>query len=345
MRHSFRSVVGTRPLVVRALVALGALGIAAALGAAPPATMKAVRMHEFGDASVLRYEDVPVPAPAKGEVLVRVKAAGVNPVDWKVRGGMMKGRATLPLIAGYDVAGVVESLGEGVTEWKVGDSVAAYLAIPKGGGYAEYVAVPAAHLAKSATTIDHVKAAAVPLAALTAWQALFDTAGLTKGQTVLIHAGAGGVGHFAVQLAKAKGAKVIATASGANVEFVKGLGADQVIDYKTQAFETVVKDVDVVLDMIGGQTMERSIGVLKEGGFLVSIVAPPPQEKLAAKKAKGAVIMVQPNGAELAQIMAMIEAGTVKPTVSATYPLADAAKAQEKSKAGVERGKIVLTVP
>ncbi len=334
---------------VRATVVVAAFATASVVDArqtAAPAlpSMKAVRIHAYGGPEVLRYEDAPKPVPAAGEALIRVRAAGVNPVDWKIREGMMKGAQPLPLIIGYDISGTVEGLASDVTDWKVGDEVCGYISVMRGGGYAQFVCIPAKDLAKKPASIDHTTAASVPLAALTAWQALFDKADLKPGQTVLIHGAAGGVGHFAVQLAKAKGATVIGTASAANLDFVKGLGADQVIDYRAQKFEEIVKDVDVVFDMIGGETAERSCAVLKEGGFLVSIVGPPPAAKLAARKAKGAAFLVQPNGKELAEIMALISAGTVKPVVSATFPLAEAAKAHEKSKSGVDRGKIVLTV-
>jgi NADPH:quinone reductase-like Zn-dependent oxidoreductase len=245
---------------------------------------------------------------------------------------------------GFDVSGVVESVGKGVERFKVGDLVFSYLPISSGGAYAEYVVAPETAVAAKPKSIDHVHAAAVPLAALTAWQALFDKAGLKAGQTVLIHAGSGGVGHFAVQLAKAKGAKVIATSSAKNLDFLEELGADQAIDYKTQKFEELVKDVDVVLDPIGGETLARSYQVVKPGGFLVSIVEPPSPEKLEARGIRGAVFLVQPDAKELAEIGALIEAGKVKPVVSETYPLADARKAQESSQTGHARGKIVLVV-
>lgn len=315
---------------------------------APPAvkTMQAVRMHGFGGPEVLQLDEVSVPAPGPGEVLVRVRAASVNPVDWKLRDGMGKGMITPPFTPGFDVSGVVDLIGEGVNDFKKGDEVFAYLPIIGGGGYAQFALVPAKVLARKPAKADHAHAAAVPLAALTAWQAMFDQAKLQPGQTVLIHGAAGGVGHFAVQLAVAKGARVIATASAENAAFVKGLGAGRVIDYKAQKFEEVAKDVDVVFDMIGGDTLARSYQCLKPGGFLVSIVAQPDQAKLAERQAKGAVFLVQPDAKELAEIAALIDAGTVTPDVSETFALKDAAKAQERSKSGASgRGKIVLTVP
>jgi NADPH:quinone reductase-like Zn-dependent oxidoreductase len=308
-------------------------------------TMKAVRFHEFGKADVLVYEDAPKPEAKAGEVLVRIHAAGVNPVDWKARAGGLKSlNPTLPQIPGFDVAGVVESVGADVKRFKKGDEVYSYISLKHAGAYAEFVAIPESEVALKPKKIDFVHAAGVPLAALTAWQALFDTAGLKEGQTVLIHAGSGGVGHFAVQLAKAKGAKVIATASARNLEFLNELGADQVIDYTTQKFEELVKDVDVVLDPIGGDTLERSYQVVKSGGFIVSIVGPPDKTKLAARDLRGAGILVTPNAKELAEISELIDAGKVKPTVSEVIPLANAKHAHELSETGHTRGKIVLSV-
>lgn len=310
------------------------------------ATMKAVRIHAFGGPEVLKYEDAPKPTPAAGELLLKVHAAGVNPVDWKIRDGLMKDRLTLPFIPGFDVSGVVEAVGEGVTTFKVGDEVFTYVALTSGGCYAEFVNVPARDAAKKPAKVDHKTAAAVPLAALTAWQALFDHAKLDKGQTVLIHGAAGGVGHFAVQFAHWKGAKVIATASEENATFVKGLGADQVINYKTEKFETLVKDADVVFDMIGAETLELSYGVLKEGGYLVSIVAKPDPDKLAAKKAKGTVFLVKPDAKQLAEIADLLDQHKITVDLRSEFPLKDADRAQEESKSGKSgRGKIVLTVP
>lgn len=317
----------------------------ASLASQPAATMHAVRMHDFGPAEVLVYEEAPRPTAGAGEALIRVRAAGVNPVDWKIRSGAIRAWApTLPYIPGFDVAGVVESVGEGVTTIKPGDEVYAFISVQRAGGYAEYVAVPTEWIAPKPATIDFVQAAAVPLAGLTAWQALFDKADLQPGQTVLIHGGAGGVGHFAVQLAHAKGAKVIATASKRNHEFLQAMGADEVIDYQAAKFEEIVRDVDVVLDTIGGDTQERSFGVLKPGGIIVSIVQPPDPAKLAAHKIRGVVMLVQPNAQELAELGAMIDAGKVKPEVSEVLLLRDAAKAHAMSETGHTRGKIVLSV-
>lgn len=326
--------------------ALAALAWASSVRTGPQASsMKAVRFHEFGKAEVLRVEDVPKPVAGHGEVLVRVHAAGVNPVDWKVRAGQLKAlNPTLPQITGFDIAGVVESTGPEVERFELGDEVYAFLALERGGGYAEYALVPATELALKPKRLDFTRSAAVPLAALTAWQALFDNAGLSQGQTLLVHGAAGGVGHFAVQLAKAKGARVIATASERNHAFLKQLGADQVIDYTTQRFEELARDVDVVLDSIGGDTLERSYGVVKQGGFVVSIVARPDAAKLSARGLRGAVIRVKPDAKQLAQIAAWIDAGRLAPDVSAVLPLAEVRKAHELSEAGHTRGKLVLQV-
>lgn len=308
--------------------------------------MHAVRIHEFGGPEVLKYEEAPRPAAEAGQVLIKVHAAGVNPVDWKIRGGNF-GRGALPMTLGLDVSGTVESVGDGVDGFKAGDEVYSYLPISAGGGYAEYVAAPASAVAAKPKTIDHVHAAAVPLAALTAWQALFDQAKLKEGQTVLIHAGAGGVGHFAVQFAHHAGAKVMTTASGANLEFVKGLGADVAIDYTKEKFEERVKEmggVDVVFDMIGGDTADRSYGLLKKGGTFVSIVGRVDQAKLKEREAKGVAFLVHPDSKQLAEIGSLIDGGKVVPHVSDVFPLAEAAKAHEKSQTGKTRGKIVLDV-
>jgi len=321
-----------------AVVALLAL-----FGSREEPTMKAVRIHEYGGPEKLVVDDVPRPKPGAGEVLVKIRSAGVNPVDWKIRSGKFADpRWKLPITLGYEACGVVESLGADVKDLAAGDEGYGLLPIAVGGGYAEYAAVPASMLARKPKNLDAAAAGGVPLAALTAWQALFDKAGLAAGQTVLVHGGSGGVGHFAVQLAKARGAKVLATASTANQGFLKELGADVAIDYKTQKFEEVAKDVDVVLDSIGGDTLQRSYGVLKKGGFVVSIVARVDEKELAEKGLRGASMLVTPNADELREITKLIEAGKVKPVVGATFPLAEAAAAQRKLEAGGTRGKIVL---
>lgn len=305
--------------------------------------MKAVQIHAYGGPEVLKYEDAPRPTAQAGEILVRVHAAGVNPVDWKVREGYLKEMMPVqfPLILGYDVAGTVEAVGAGVTEFAPGDAVYADM---KGGGYAEYVAFPATNAARKPQSLDFAGAASLPVAALTAWQALFDHAHLTAGQTVLIHAASGGVGHLAVQLAKNKGAHVIATASARNHDFVRSLGADEVIDYNTTQFEDVAHDVDMVFDTMGGDTQERSWGVLKPGGILVSIVSPDTEQQAQAHGKRGVIFYAQDSGAQLTEIAALIDTGKLKPHVERVFALADARQAHETSQGGHVRGKVVLQV-
>jgi NADPH:quinone reductase-like Zn-dependent oxidoreductase len=310
------------------------------------AMMKAVRIHEYGGPEVLRYEDAPRPEAGPGEVLIRVHAAGVNPVDWKVRAGYAKDRLKykMPFIPGWDVSGVVEAVGSGVSRLKVGDEVYSRPDISRDGSYAEYMVVKESEVALKPKSIDHVHAAAIPLAALTAWQALFDNAKLSAGQTVLIHGAAGGVGTFAVQLAKMKGARVIGTASKKNHEFLRSLGADEVIDYNTTKSEDVVRDVDVVLDTITGETADRSYQVIKKGGMYVSILAPPSQEKAAARGVRVGHTFVQPSVEQLNEIAKLVDSGKLKLTIEKVFPLSEARAAQELNAQGHTRGKIVLRV-
>jgi NADPH:quinone reductase-like Zn-dependent oxidoreductase len=305
--------------------------------------MKAVRIHEFGGPEVLRVEDQPRPEPAPGEVLVRVEAASVNPVDYKMRNGGYVPQSALPLTLGRDVAGVVESAPDEASGFKAGDAVYAMLARDRG-GYVEYVAVKAADCALKPERLDFIQAAAVPLAALTAWQGLFDHGCLNSGQRVLIHGASGGVGHFAVQFAKARGATVFATCSQDDAAFVRGLGADEVIDYHAERFEDRARDIDLVYDLVGGETQDRSWAVLKDGGVMVSTLNEPDKAKEQAKHAHGVHYMAQPNGGQLAEIAKLIDDGKVTPTVAAVFPLAEAAKAERKLEDGHVRGKIVLEV-
>jgi len=310
------------------------------------ATMKAVRIHEYGGPEALRYEDAPRPEAGPGEVLIRVHAAGVNPVDIGVRAGVFKGRINypLPMIPGWDVSGVVEAAGSGVSRLKVGDEVYSRPDISRNGSYAEYMVVKESEVALKPKSVDHVHAAAVPLAALTAWQALFDAGKLSAGQTVLIHGAAGGVGSFAVQFAKLKGARVIGTASQRNHDFLRALGADQVIDYNTTKFESVVRDADVVLDTITGETADRSYGVIKKGGIYVSILMPPSAEKAAAHGVRVAHVFVQPSVEQLGEIAKLVDSGKLKITIEKVFPLAEARAAQELNATKHTRGKIVLRV-
>jgi NADPH:quinone reductase-like Zn-dependent oxidoreductase len=306
--------------------------------------MKAIVVHEYGGPEVLKYEDVPRPEPKEDQVLVRVIAAGVNPVDALIRSGKYAKffGTTLPLIPGYDIAGIVEKTGAKITELKTGDPIYAY--VLWGGGYAEYAVATEAEASLKPKSLTYKDAAAVPLAALTAWQALIDTAKLSAGQTVLIHGGSGGVGSFAIQIAKARGAKVIATASTPNQDLLKQLGADIAIDYTKTKFEDVAKDVDVVLDSVGKDTLARSYGVVKKGGFIATLVAQPDQAELDKHGIRGASISVKPNANELAKITKLIEEKKIKPVVSQVLPLTEAVKAQEQAATHHTRGKIVLKV-
>src|SRR6266480_2980057 len=309
-------------------------------------TMKAVVIHEYGGPEVLKYEDVPRPEPKEDQILVRVIAAGVNPVDGLIRSGMFAKyeKAVFPMILGADIAGVVEKVGSEVTKFKAGDPVFAYASLKSGGGYAEYALTTEREAAPKPKVLTYVEAAAVPVVALTAWQALIDTAKLSAGQTVLIHGGSGGVGTFAIQIAKARGAKVIATASTANQDLLKKLGADVAIDYTKTRFEDVAKDVDVVLDSVGKDTLARSYGVVKKGGFIATLVAEPDQAELDKHGIRGAPISVKPNSDELMEITKLIEEKKIKPVVSQVLPLTEAVKAQEQAATHHTRGKIVLKV-
>jgi NADPH:quinone reductase-like Zn-dependent oxidoreductase len=309
-------------------------------------TMKAVCIYSYGGPEVLVYEDAPRPHPGEGEVLVRVHAAGINPVDWKIREGHFKEMLhhAFPLVLGWDLSGVVESVGSGLTRLKVGDEVFSRPDLARDGAYAEFIVVREAELALKPKSIDHLHAGALALGGLTGWQALFDAARLTAGQRVLIHAAAGGVGHLAVQLAKWKGARVIGTAAERNHEFLRKLGVDQVVDYDTERFEEVVEPVDVVLDLMGGDTQERSWKVLKRGGILVSIVNPPKAEIAAEHGVSQAFVLTQPNAGQLAEIARLVDAEKLKVIVETVLPLSDATRGQELSERGHGRGKIVLRV-
>lgn len=308
--------------------------------------MKAIVVHEYGGPEVLKYEDAPRPEPKEDQILVRVIAAGVNPVDGMIRSGMFAKheKAAFPMILGGDIAGVVENVGNKITKYKAGDPVFAYLSLKNGGGYAEYALATEREATLKPKSLTYVEAAAVPVVALTAWQALVDTAKLSAGQTVLIHGGSGGVGTFAIQIAKARGAKVIATASTANQDLLKELGADIAVDYTKQKFEDLAKDVDVVLDSVGKDTLARSYGVVKKGGFIVSIVARLDQAELDKHGIHGATLSVDPNSEELAEIGKLIDEKKIKVIVSQTFPLSEAVKAQEQAATGHTRGKIVLKV-
>lgn len=308
--------------------------------------MKAVRIDSYGDAGVLAYEDAPVPSIGPQDILVRVVAASVNPVDWKIREGYLKEMIPypFPLTLGWDVSGVVEAVGAEASRFKVGDAVFSRPDIKRNGTYAEFVAIREDEAAHKPKTISHAEAATLPLAGITAWEALVTAANLSAGQRVLIHAGSGGVGSLAIQLAKSRGAHVIATTSERNVALVKSLGADEVIDYRAQPFEQAVKDVDVVFDTVGGKVQEASWSVLKPGGILVSIVGQPSAERAKACGARSAFVFIQPNAEILAQLAELVDAGTMRPIVGAEFALKDMAKAHALSQSGRAVGKIVIYV-
>src|SRR5260370_5510572 len=288
-----------------------------------PAMMKAMVVHEFGGPEVMKLEDVEVPTPKEHEMLIRVYAAGVNSFDGVLQSGKYAKifKMQLPWIPGYDIAGIVETVGDKIGKFKVGDPVYAFISIPSGGGYAEYALAKEGQVALKPATISFAEAAGVPSVALTAWQALIDKANLQSGQTVLIHGASGGVGLFAIPIAKIRGAKVFATASTANHDFLKQLGADVAIDYKTQKFEEIAKDVDVVLDGVGGQTLARSYPIVKRGGFLVSLVGRIDQARLDKHGIRGVSLEGESDGDQLAQIGRLIDEKKIKGGGSQTFPV------------------------
>jgi NADPH:quinone reductase-like Zn-dependent oxidoreductase len=306
---------------------------------------KLVRFRCFGGKDVIETEELDVSQPDAGEVLVSVHAASVNPVDFKIRSGAYPAvrNDRLPYTPGRDVSGVVEKCGAQAERFKIGDEVLGIVGI-HGGGYAEHVAVSERALAAKPSGLDHIHAAAIPLAGQTAWQGLFRHGRLKQGQSVLIHGGSGGVGHFAIQFAKAKGVRVFTTVSTDNVQFARDLGADVVIDYKKQRFEEHVSDLDMVFDLIDGETRERSWKLLKKGGVLVSTLTEPSQEKASRFGVRAFRYTVEADGEELAKIVELVAAGKVKPYVRKTFSLESAADAMAAVEDGHSVGKVVLKV-
>lgn len=334
-------------------------------------TMKAIRQHEFGGPEVLRYEDAPVPELAPGEVLVRVHAVGLNPPDWYLRDGYKmlppawQPQVAFPLILGTDISGIVEAVSDDVTTFTPGDAVYAMVRFPSGlaGGsraYAEYVSVPATELALKPAGVDHVHAAAAPMSLLTAWQFMIELGHNEPnplqpfqhepvplaGKTVLVNGAAGGVGQFAVQLAKWQGARVIAVAAGAQEAFVRSLGADEFIDYTTTKAEQQVRDLDLVIDAVGGPTTGRFLQTIKRGGALFPIFPLGYADTDEAERRGVTVssVQVRSSGAQLAQLADLLAAGTIRVGVDSTFALEDARSAHERAARGGTRGKIVLTV-
>ncbi len=307
--------------------------------------MKAVRIHRFGLPEVISLDEVPKPEAGLGEVVVQVKAAGIGPWDALIRRGESVLPQPLPLVLGSDISGVVDSIGAGVEELKVGDEVFGVTNERFAGAYAEYAAVKATMLAPKPKTLNHVHAASVPVVAVTAWQMVFDFAQLLSGQSVLVHGGAGNVGGYAVQLAKRAGGVVIATASVENDSYVRRLGADGVIDYRTRRFEERVKDIDAVLDTVGGDTLDRSYGILKRGGIVVSSVAQPSRERAQQHGVRAVFFLVQVTTERLKMIGEMIDAGALQSEVGEVLWLDEARRGHEMLEGALHRrGKIVIKV-
>lgn len=305
--------------------------------------MKAVQVRQWGGFDAARIEDVDLPQPAAGEVLVKVRAAAVNPVDWAIREGYLHEYVSLPYTLGSDVAGDIEALGEGVEGLEVGTPIYGMNAL-RGGTFAEFTLMKPSDLAPKPTSLDYKTAAAVPHAALTAWQSLFEQGNLTAGQRILIHAAAGGVGHYAIQFAKLKGAYVIGTGSAANETFILEMGANEFVDYTASPFESVIKDVDVVFDTVGYDTTERSCQVLKRGGTIVSIVTPATAETAAKYGIISKFYGAHPDGAQLAEISKLLDEGKVKPHVSQVVNFDLIHEALALSQGRHVRGKLVINL-
>jgi len=307
--------------------------------------MKALRFHQFGGPEVLQFdEDAPVPEPAEGQIQVRVSGAGVNPVDWKLREGYLQAYfpVDLPATVSWEFSGTVSKLGAGVTQFEVGDEVYGH---SRYGTMAEYTVADVVGVAKKPFSMDLPDAASVPMCATTAYQALFDVAGLKAGQRVLVQAAAGGVGTFAVQLAKWKGAYVIGTASAKNHHLLQEIGCDEVIDYRTTPYETVVKDVDVVLESVGGdENMRKSLSVLKPGGILVSISSAQPTEEAEAQGKRAEYCFMQQNSSQLTIIANLIQDLKVRPVIDTVVPFHEAVEAEKENQEGHVVGKMVVDV-
>ena len=308
--------------------------------------MKAIRTHMRGGPEALVYEDAPIPKMRDGDALVRVHAAAITPTEftWNSTFTTADGKVRLPIVPSFEVSGVVEDVQPGTSGVQVGEAVYGLLNFWRDGAAAEYVAVAAAGLAPKPKVLDHVDAAAVPLSGLTAWQALFDHAGLSRGDRILIHGAGGGVGTFAVQLAHWRGAHVVGTASPAKAAFLHGLGADEVLDYTSIRFENEVRDMDVVLDTVGGDTLDRSWAVLRPGGVLVTIAGDASESIAAEHGVRGVSFLVQPNRTQLNELAGLIDAGAIRPVVEAVLPLSRARQAYERGLRGHNQGKLVLRV-
>jgi NADPH:quinone reductase-like Zn-dependent oxidoreductase len=335
---------GTLALLTLLLLACGQ--VAAAKCETPTGAMDAVRLGKYGSADELRVERVPLEPPAAGELLVRVRASSVNPIDWKIREGYATALwpLTLPATLGLDVAGVVAAVGEGVEGWTCGDEIVAYLGQHGRGAYAEYVRVPQTLVARKPARASWAEAGALPLVGLTAWQALVVHGGLRDGERVLVLGGSGGVGSAAVQIAKARGAHVTATASAANAAFVRALGADEVIDYRSTEVDRAVSGIDLVLDTVGGEATASGAATLREGGRLISIAGALPSDRCAARRLDCRDMLVQPDAGQLAELGRLVDAGRLRVPIERTYPLARVADAQRENQRGRTRGKIAIVL-
>jgi NADPH:quinone reductase-like Zn-dependent oxidoreductase len=304
--------------------------------------MKAIRINSYGHADQMKLEDAPRPSIRGDQALVRIRAAGVNPVDWKIREGYLKDmmRASFPLTLGQDFAGDIVEVGADIRDFKIGDKVFGFAP----GTYAEFTMLGAKDLVRMPTTIDYATAASIPTAGLTAYQLMFDVVSTAKDLRVLIHGAAGGVGSFAVQLARSKEARVFTTASAQDAAYLKGLGVEQVIDYRSERFEEKLRDLDAVIDLVGGETLARSYQVLKAGGIIASTVGAPDDGEVRKRGLRSRHFLMKKDPSQLARVGTMVDQGVLRPKVSQVLPLADAPRAHDLSEKGKSRGKIVLQV-
>jgi len=306
--------------------------------------MRAVQINQYGAADLLAVEEIAIPSLQNNEVLVAVQYSGVNPIDIKIRSGAMQHALPkqFPFTPGWALSGIVEQVGTSVTKFKKDDAVYSMPNFKQGGSYAQYIAINEDEVALKPQTISFAQAAAIPMVAGAAYTSLFKLGKIKAGQKILIHGAAGAVGSFAVQMAKATGAYVIGTAAGDGITLLQSLGADEIIDYTTTDFSTAVNDVDVVLDLVGGETQMKSFGIIKKNGLLLSTVMPPSNEKAAAAGIDAAFVFTTPDQNMLQEIAAMINSGKLKITTPAVLPLAEAKKAHEMIENRKAKGKIVL---
>lgn len=308
--------------------------------------MRAVRIHQYGGIDTLQLDQVEMPVIKADDILIKVKSSSINPVDWKIREGYLQSFIPyeLPLTLGWDVAGIVTAVGDDVTDFEVGDEVFSRPDIARNGTYADYIAVKASEVALKSKKLDFAQASALPLAGITAWQCLVDVGHLQAGQRVLIHAGAGGVGHLAIQIAKAKGAIVIATASANNQALLIELGADQAIDYNKAPLAEQIEAVDLVLDTMGDEVQNDSWALLKKGGMLVSVVTPPSEEIAKQYDVKSAFVFIEPSRRILESLNALVESDQLMPLIEHRFSLQEIVDAHVQSQSGRTRGKIVIDV-